>query len=198
MDSEQSTKNQPDTQTDEAFKTVESVILARRTCKEFDGQPVAKELIEKLLTLATWAPNHRFTQPWRFRVCTQSGITKWIKHLREYFSDERQKLSEPKFKRMSQLGAIIYVTCIKDDNPLIHEENYAAVCAGVQNLLLGASSIGLGSFWSTGELMSLEESREFLGILERERFVGAIWLGYGKNPAPRMRTPAPQMTSWVD
>jgi hypothetical protein len=31
-------------------------------------QPVATEVIEDLCTAATWAPNHKLTQPWRFAV----------------------------------------------------------------------------------------------------------------------------------
>jgi nitroreductase len=34
--------------------------------------------------------------------------------------------------------------------PHLHRENQDAVAAGVQNILLGATALGLASFWSTG------------------------------------------------
>ncbi len=40
----------------------------------------------------------------------------------------------------------------RDDNEMLHAENRDAVAAGIQNLLLGATTLGLASFWSTPAL----------------------------------------------
>ncbi|MBQ11482.1 MAG: hypothetical protein CMJ45_08030 [Planctomyces sp.] len=34
----------------------------------FQDNPVVKEVVERLLSTAVWAPNHRLTEPWRFFV----------------------------------------------------------------------------------------------------------------------------------
>jgi nitroreductase len=47
---------------------VSEAISARRSIKRFTDRPVTREHIETLLTSAVAAPNHRFTQPWRFYV----------------------------------------------------------------------------------------------------------------------------------
>src|SRR5690349_405655 len=47
---------------------VEQAITDRRTHKAFAPDPLPRELIDELLELARWAPNHHLTNPWRFRV----------------------------------------------------------------------------------------------------------------------------------
>ena len=45
------------------------LIRARRTNLRIDrAKPVDPNLIRQLCELATWAPNHKLTQPWRFAV----------------------------------------------------------------------------------------------------------------------------------
>jgi len=47
---------------------VETAIRTRRTHKAFEPKPISREEIDDLLELASWAPNHHLTAPWRFRV----------------------------------------------------------------------------------------------------------------------------------
>jgi nitroreductase len=47
---------------------VEEAIRTRRTHKAFAPEPLTRPLIDELLELARWAPNHHLTNPWRFRV----------------------------------------------------------------------------------------------------------------------------------
>lgn len=43
-------------------------IQSRSSIKKFSDETVHRELVEKCLESATWAPNHRMTEPWQFRV----------------------------------------------------------------------------------------------------------------------------------
>ena len=47
---------------------VETAIRTRRTHKAYGSQPVDDDTVRELLELATFAPNHHLTNPWRFRV----------------------------------------------------------------------------------------------------------------------------------
>ena len=47
---------------------VQEAIRTRRTHKAFAPNPLPRELIDELLELARWVPNHNLTNPWRFRV----------------------------------------------------------------------------------------------------------------------------------
>ena len=45
--------------------TIDEVDRARRTLKAFVAEPVADAVIDELLGLAVYAPNHHTTEPWR-------------------------------------------------------------------------------------------------------------------------------------
>ena len=47
---------------------VEEAIRSRRTHKAYRSEPVDRAVVEEILDLARWAPNHNLTNPWRFRV----------------------------------------------------------------------------------------------------------------------------------
>jgi nitroreductase len=47
---------------------VEKAIRTRRTHKAFGALELEPEVIEELIELARWAPNHHLTNPWRFRL----------------------------------------------------------------------------------------------------------------------------------
>jgi hypothetical protein len=51
-----------------ALTDISDLIRSRRTHKSFGPEPVAPAVVDELLELARWAPNHHRTNPWRFRV----------------------------------------------------------------------------------------------------------------------------------
>ncbi|MBI2973187.1 MAG: nitroreductase family protein, partial [Armatimonadetes bacterium] len=48
--------------------TVLEAITTRRSIPQFKPDPVPRDLVERLLDAAVWAPNHRLTEPWQFYV----------------------------------------------------------------------------------------------------------------------------------
>ena len=178
-------------------------ILARRTQKLFTGEPVSNDQIHKLLELATFAPNHRLTEPWRFFVCPHEHIPRLAETVVSTIrDDEDQKLLRKReiFKRrLPKLGAFIGVgyVPVKDD-PRTAREDYAACCCAVQNIMLGATAMGLGSFWSTGRLFDRPPVRELLNMPEDVVRVAAIWLGVPTKPSKCKRRPAQELTTWVE
>ena len=47
---------------------LDTAIRSRRTHKAYAPGPVANAVVTELLELASFAPNHHITEPWRFRV----------------------------------------------------------------------------------------------------------------------------------
>ena len=47
---------------------LEQAIRTRRTHKAYAPEPLSRETLDELFELARWAPNHKLTNPWRFRV----------------------------------------------------------------------------------------------------------------------------------
>ena len=47
---------------------LDSAIRARRTHKQYGSEPVSEAVVRELVEIARWAPNHKLTNPWRFRL----------------------------------------------------------------------------------------------------------------------------------
>jgi nitroreductase len=56
--------------------TIRELAEARRTHKAFGPEPVPRETLLELLSLARLAPNHHLTQPWRFRVLGPAALAR--------------------------------------------------------------------------------------------------------------------------
>ena len=56
--------------------TIREIAEARRTHKAFGPEPVPRETLTELLSLARLAPNHHLTQPWRFRVLGPAALAR--------------------------------------------------------------------------------------------------------------------------
>ena len=57
---------------------IKAVIEDRRTIipENFSTRKVHKEIVMELLDAAKWAPTHRYTQPWHFKVVMGEGLNK--------------------------------------------------------------------------------------------------------------------------
>jgi len=172
-------------------------IRSRRSQKTMNGKAIDEALLKELLELASWAPNHRLNHPWRFRVLTSSGIKTVLSEIQSKLSSEEKESFKGPLERVSKAGAVIYVTSLKDPQPVVDEENFAAVCCAVQNILLESTARGLCSFWSTGKFFKQPLMSQILKVSDSERFVGAIWLGYGDQPEAPARKPASEFTTWI-
>ena len=47
---------------------IDQAIRSRRTHKMYAGGAIDDATLRALVELATWAPNHNFTEPWRFHL----------------------------------------------------------------------------------------------------------------------------------
>lgn len=178
-------------------KALEEAIRSRRTLKDFDGSEIPKSLIERGLELAILAPNHRLNQPWRFRVYSKRAIETFREALKSECSEEERKTYEAPLLRLSKVGALIVVSCLTDEHPTVDLENYAATSAAIQNLLLFMAAEGVGSYWSTAKLFTNSIALKHFGLTNKERLVGAIWLGRGVSPEPKPRKPLAEVTEWL-
>ena len=179
------------------FQTLETIIQNRRTVKDYDGREIPEKTILELLSLGIWAPNHHMTEPWTFRVLTQSGIKNWHHFLETKLSADEKALTAKVFKKLSGIGAIVYVTSKRNENSTVDLENYAATCCAIEHILLGATARDIRSYWSTSKVFADKNTLDFLKVADSEKFVGALWLGYGELPEPKARKSVEEKTIWI-
>jgi nitroreductase len=158
-------------------------VVSRRTVYEFLPKPLSMEVIQKIVEAGTWAPNHRLTEPWRFVLVGEKTRTKLFEKLVELAlaksTVSQESIRESTRRKVLGQPVLIAVCCVRSEDPVRQQEDYAAVCAAIQNMQLVAWADGIGSQWITGKLMRLPETTQWLGVKEHdESVVGFLFLGY--------------------
>lgn len=158
-------------------------------------RPVPIELIEQLCELATWAPNHKKTWPWRFAVFTGEGRARlgeaFVDDLIDHDLGDEGKRAKTRAKYL-RTPAIVVVGCAPHDHPTFHDENRDAVSAGIQNMLLGATAAGLASFWSTAPVIDRASATlDVCGFDPHDRLIGVVYLGWPTTSVDAPERPPP-------
>jgi len=177
--------------TDVRAEIVAEVIRSRRTVGTFRPELPPRETIARALDLACWAPNHKKTEPWRFHWLGPETATRIVElNARLVAETKGEAAAETKRRQWSEVPGWLLVTCIKSDDPIRHEEDYAACCCAVQNLMLALWSAGIASKWSTG---GITRHADFFALLDLDpglhRVVGLIWYGYPQAVPEQQRRP---------
>jgi nitroreductase len=152
---------------------VERAIRERRTHKQFAADPVPRETIDELLDLARYAPNHKLTQPWHFRVLGPETV------------ERLKQVGGPKeAPKLERAPTLIVVTAKLTGEPLTDEEDLHAAGVALYIVMLAAHARGLASYWRTPGLLRTPEGRAAVGLADDEHFVGIIYLGHPCSDPP--------------
>jgi nitroreductase len=157
-------------------------IKGRRSIRAFKSEDVSQEIIEKLIDAAIYAPSAGNIQPWEFIIVRKLNIKK---NLVEAASGQSFIEEAP----------VVIVVCANENRS---SQGYGArgktlycvqdTAAAMQNILLFAYSLGLGTCW-IGAFRE-EEVKEILKIPFGIRPVAIIPVGYpAEFPSPRSRRP---------
>ena len=155
---------------------VEEAIRTRRTHKAYRPEPVDRSLLEGILDLARWAPNHNLTNPWRFRVIGPRALER----LKEAAGPESAA-------KLDRAPTLVACSCVLTGDPIQDEEDLHATACAAYIVLLAGHARGLATYWRTPEVLRTPEGRAAVGILEDERFIGLLHLG---TPVQEQRVPA--------
>ncbi|MEM8619650.1 MAG: nitroreductase family protein [Actinomycetota bacterium] len=165
-----------------AYEAFAALATHRRTSMVVDqDRPVPTELIDELCQLAMWAPNHKRTWPWRFAAFTgesrhRLGSAMVDDMVAADFGDDGKRAKT--LTKYSRTPAVLVVGSAAHDNAMLHAENRDAVAAGVQNLLLGATTLGLATFWSTPAITQPPSVLDLCEFEPDTQLVGIIYLGW--------------------
>jgi nitroreductase len=167
---------------------VEEAIRGRRTHKAFTPESVPRELLDELLELARWAPNHHLTNPWRFRVLGPRSLAA----LKDAAGPEAAA-------KLNRAPTLVAVTARRAGDQVQDEEDLCASACAAYVLLLAAHARGLAGYWRTPGVLRTQPGRAALGIPADERFVALIHLGWARQdkPAPERAAPA-EVISYLD
>ena len=185
----------------ETGTTVYEAIHNRRMNNEFTEFVPNREALERMLDAAVWAPNHRLTNPWRFFVLEKGGEKRaevaQLAYDNLFARSGNHENADGSRQRVLDAPALIYVYSVPADSEEMTQENYAAACCAVQNLLLAAVAEGLAGDWSTGNTTRHPALAETLGGEPDWAMVGALFIGQPARPSASVRAPADEVTAWL-
>ena len=187
---------------------VNELIRSRRTIKPelYGNREIDPKIVIDILENANWAPTHGLTEPWRFVIFAGESRqqladfqSNWYK---ETVATELFKVRKyEKLQHRPLMAPYVIAICKKDtENPKIPElEDIEAVACAVQNMMLTATAYGVGSYWGSGGATYTLEMKQFLGLGEKDKCLGFLYLGYladtEKRPVSR-REPITDKVEW--
>jgi len=159
---------------------INQIIKQRRSTfpKEFTGEIIEKEVIEQLLENAHWAPSHRLTLAWTFRVYEGESKNKLFDFWRNTAIPTKHEKID--FNKKQTSHVIVVTVHDKEQNPL--EEEIASTACAVQNIYLSLSQFpDVGGYWGSGNGIYEPHFHEFIHAEEDEFCMGYFLLGKVKN-----------------
>ncbi len=152
-------------------------------------------VIRELCELAQWAPNHKRTWPWRFAVAEDQARARLgtvIAEAMQAHGDPPAKVDKARTKYM-RTPVTLVVGSAPGDSSLRTAENRDAVAAGIQILLLAATSQGLASYWSSCPKGANDLVAALCGFEPGTHISALIYLGWASSTVESPGRPAPDV-----
>ena len=169
---------------------------------QYIDKPIKKNDLDKILEAANWAPTHKKTEPWRFKI--MQGNSK--KKLGIFLSEKYQEIEKrPKQIKIDKLynnptqSAVVMAICMQRDldESVPEWEEIAAVAMAVQNMWLCCTDLGIGCYWSSPKLIKYMD--EFFDFAKGEKCLGFLYMGYFEGEIPEgTRKPITDKVVWLD
>lgn len=189
-----------------ALEAFEALVRARRTVKPqaFDSsRRIPRELLERLLACACWAPTHGLTEPWRFFVFegeARRRLGDFLHDLYPRVTPEAARRPEKRDKLLTQPlhAPVVVAPGVKVGSTVPATEEEQAVACAVQNLWLAAAAAGVGVAWSSPPVTTCAEFVQWLGLGPGDRCLGLLYLGWpqGEASGERRRRPLAERVVW--
>ena len=182
--------------TEEIAHIIDDIIRARRTSMLVDKErPVPNELIEELCELASWAPNHKRTWPWRFTAITGPAQLRFgdtVAEAMATFGDEPAKVDKARTK-YARTPAVVVVGSTAGDSELRAAENRDATAAAIQNFMLAATARGLATYWGSCPKGANDPVAQFCSFEPGTTVVCIMYLGWATSTVEAPERPQPSV-----
>ena len=187
---------------------INQLIRQRRSIfpRDYTSERVDDAIVKQILFNATWAPNHKMTQPWRFMVFTGEGLKKLAEFQGACYkqvSTAKGKFEEDKYQGMltkpMQSSHIISIGMKRDEKKSVPElEEIGAVYCAVENMYLTATAYGVGAYLSTGGITFYEEAKPFFNLGAEDKLLGFFHIGKTNyTPPDSKRKDVNDVSVWV-
>ena len=187
------------------------IIRHRRSVRVYKRGKVTDAQLETILEAARWAPSGANTQPWEFVVTRDS---KKMKRVREIYASEwrQRKKEDPvhyKGLKKDYVGdvAVLVLVCgeartkqvyLTTRQPADREKLFqASIANSVQQMMLAAASMNLGTVWVSVREEVEPELRELFKVPSELRLLWVCPIGHASSwPKAKPRRPVSAFTHY--
>ncbi|MDR2943579.1 MAG: nitroreductase family protein [Methanosarcinales archaeon] len=146
-------------------------ILSRRSVRKYSADPISKDETAALLKCAGFAPSGLNNQPWRFAVIEDEEIGRQLSMLTHY-SD------------IIASAPVLIAVFLETSSSYHREKDLMAIGACIQNILLAAHSMGIGTVWLGEILKNKEKVSEILKTPDNFELMAVIAAGRSNEFSP--------------
>ena len=182
-----------------------SLLRSRRSVRRFAGDPVAREIVEKLIEAAAWAPSAGNRQDWFFTVVTSAQLKAQMSEavrrcwqniaeanrdsglsddLAQYTASFDAFVSAPVVIAVSARVPSVVQTRLLRETATATSGSAASAAMAAQNLMLAAHALGLATCCLTGALAARDELGRLLALERKRELVCLIALGVAAETPP--------------
>jgi coenzyme F420-0:L-glutamate ligase / coenzyme F420-1:gamma-L-glutamate ligase len=196
--------------------SVLETIFARRSIRRYHPEPVPREIIQRVLTAATWSPSAHNRQPWRFAVIESTaqkellaramGARLW--HDLEADGAPQDVIEKDVTRSYSRITSapVLVALCLSmvDMDTYPDEKRSRAeyvmavqsVAMAGQNLLLAAHDAGLGACWMCAPLFCPDVVQDALKLPDDWQPQALLTMGYPAEMREKTRRELQDVVLW--
>ncbi len=184
------------------------LIAKRRSIfpRQYNDKKIPTNVIMDVVAQANWAPTHKLTEPWRFKILRGKALDRlgdiseqlYLKHIPK---EKQSKEKQAKKALTPRQSACVLAICMQRDpkESLPEWEEIAAVSCAVQNMWLACTALNIGAYWSSPKTISDPEFETFLELSQGEKCIGLFYMGYyDEAPQQGKRSPISDKVTWVN
>ena len=184
------------------------VLYSRRSIRKYTGQEVSRETLEMIIDAGRVAPSAKNRQPWQCIVFGGEEKAKVLSQMEKGIEREENNPLLPRSKQgisdakntlriMKEAPVVMMILNTNGTSPFIDHDvddritescDLLSIGAFIENMLLKAEEIGIGTLWIANTCFAYPELVSYLKT--DYELVGAIALGYANerpNPRPRKK-----------
>lgn len=166
----------------EKTDVLKNIIETRRSRypKSFSAEEIKEEVLSEVLESANFAPNHKKTKPWRFKLFRGEEKNELGSHLAELYKQTTRPevFLDKKYLDIidKALKSSAVITIVVNFSGLVPEwEEIAATSMAVQNMYLTATAHEIGCYWSSPSMIN--HLTDFLNLEENQKCLGLFYVG---------------------
>lgn len=171
---------------------IEKIIKERRTVHHYLPEKISDDLVINVLKTSLFAPNHKLTFPVKFYLISTETRKKLVTISAQIRKEKGFEITETLLEeirgRFLNPSHMVAISRKNSMDPIQAKEDFATISCVIHNISLLLWPHGIGSKWTTGEMIRREETYQLFQIDQKEETLeGLVWMGIPKTikPAPK-------------